>query len=121
VEAALIGNPFLVVYRVSALTYAIARRVVTVPFVAMVNLVAEREVVPELIQNDFSATNVAMHLRSLLHDENRRQRMIADLASVANKLGRTSGSHQTTIERVAGITMQLIQQSQNDLLMSPAR
>jgi lipid-A-disaccharide synthase len=121
VEAALIGNPFLVVYRVSALTYAIARRVITVPFVAMVNLVAEREVVPELIQDNFSATNVAMHLRSLLHDENRRQRMITDLTSVANKLGRTPGSHQTAIERVAGITMQLIQQSQNDLLMSPAR
>jgi lipid-A-disaccharide synthase len=121
VEAALIGNPFLVVYRVSSLTYAIARRVVTVPFVAMVNLVADRGVVPELIQDDFSAANVAKHLRVLLHDETRRQQMIADLTQVANKLGRTPESHQTAIERVAGITMQLIQQNHNDLLMSPAR
>ncbi len=121
VEAALIGNPFLVVYRVSYLTYAIARRVVTVPFVAMVNLVADREVVPELIQDDFSAANVAKHLRVLLHDETRRQQMIADLTQVANKLGRTPESHQTAIERVANIAMQLIQQNQNVLLMSPAR
>lgn len=121
VEAALIGNPFLVVYRVSPLTYAIAKRVVTVPFVAMVNLVADREVVPELIQEAFSAGNVVRHLRTLLHDENRRQQMIADLAAVAAKLGRTPDSHQTAIERAAGITMQLIQQNQNDLLMSPAR
>lgn len=121
VEAALIGNPFLVVYRVSSLTYAIAKRIVTVPFVAMVNLVADREVVPELIQDDFSAANVVRHLRVLLHDENRRQQMITDLAVVAAKLGRTPDSKQTAIERAAGITMQLIQQKQNDLLMSPAR
>lgn len=121
VEAALIGNPFLVVYRVSSLTFAIAKRIVTVPFVAMVNLVAEREVVPELIQDEFSADNVARHLRALLHDENRRQQMIADLAMVATKLGRTPDSRQTAIERAAGITMQLIQQNQNDLFMSPAR
>ena len=50
VEAALIGNPFVVVYRVSPLTYEIARRVVKVPFVAMANLIAGKMVVPELIQ-----------------------------------------------------------------------
>ena len=50
VEAALIGNPFVVVYRVSPLTYAIAKRVVTVPHVAMANLIAGKEWFPELIQ-----------------------------------------------------------------------
>lgn len=121
VEAALIGKPFVVVYRVAALTYAIASRVVKVPFVAMANLVAEREVVPELIQDDFSAENVVRHLRPLLHDQNRRTQMISDLATVANRLGRVPESHQTAIERVASITMQLIQKNSNEMFMSPAR
>ena len=62
VEAALIGNPFVVVYRVSPLTYAIAKRVVTVPHVAMANLIAGKRVVPELIQNDFTAANIVQQL-----------------------------------------------------------
>src|ERR1700752_1635587 len=54
VEAALIGNPFLVVYRVSPVSYAVAKRVVDVPHVAMVNLIAGRRAVTELIQGDFT-------------------------------------------------------------------
>ncbi|HEY0796381.1 MAG TPA: lipid-A-disaccharide synthase, partial [Acidisarcina sp.] len=60
VEAAIIGNPFIVVYRLSRLSYAVARRVVKVPFVAMVNLVAGREVVPELIQDNFTAAKIVL-------------------------------------------------------------
>ena len=82
VEAALIGNPFVVVYRVSPITYAIAKRVVTVPHVAMANLIAGKRVVPELIQNDFTAANIVQHLEPLLpdgpsrrvHDEGARAR-----------------------------------------------
>ncbi|HEX3996064.1 MAG TPA: lipid-A-disaccharide synthase, partial [Acetobacteraceae bacterium] len=54
VEAALIGNPFIVVYRISPLSYAVAKRVVDVPHVAMVNLIAGKRIVPELIQGDFT-------------------------------------------------------------------
>ena len=68
VEAALIGNPFVVVYRVSPLTYAIAKRVVSVPHVAMANLIAGKRVVPELIQNEFTASNIVRHLEPLLPD-----------------------------------------------------
>ncbi len=109
VEAALIGNPFVVVYRVSALTYEVARRVVKVPFVAMVNLVAGREVVPELIQNEFTAANVAARLRPLLHDEQARSSMQADLRHVSSllKTGRTENT-QTAIDQVARISLQLI-------------
>ena len=62
VEAALMGNPFVVVYRVSRLTYEIAKRVVTVAHVAMVNLIAGRRVVPELIQEEFTAGNIVQQL-----------------------------------------------------------
>ena len=58
------GNPFVVVYRVSALTYAIAKRVVKVPHVAMANLIAGKRVVPELIQHDFTAANIAEAVRA---------------------------------------------------------
>jgi lipid-A-disaccharide synthase len=104
VEAALIGNPFIVVYRVSKVTYSVARRVVKVPYVAMVNLIAGREVVPELIQSDFTAANVVSHLQNLLHDETIRSRMQADLAQV----GASLHSARSPIEQVAGITMELM-------------
>ncbi|HLH36554.1 MAG TPA: lipid-A-disaccharide synthase [Alloacidobacterium sp.] len=103
VEAALIGNPFIVVYRVSRLTYAVARRVVKVPHVAMVNLIAGREVVPELIQNDFTAANAVSHLRPLLEDEAARSRMKQDLATVAALLH----TEKSPIEQVARITIEL--------------
>lgn len=104
VEAALIGNPFIVVYRVSRLTYAVARRVVKVPHVAMVNLIARREVVPELIQSDFTAQNVASHLQKLLHDETARSSMQADLAEVGASLHAEKGA----IEQAASITVELM-------------
>ncbi len=103
VEAALIGNPFLVVYRVSPLTYAIASRVVTVPHVAMVNLVAGKRAVPELIQHDFTAAKVASTLSTLLNDEAARQTMRGELHRVARLLA-SSGSG--AIESVAAATLQ---------------
>jgi lipid-A-disaccharide synthase len=103
VEAALIGNPFIVVYRVSGLTYAVAKRVVKVPHVAMVNLIAGREIVPELIQDDFTAANAVSHLRPLLEDEAARSRMQQDLAAVAQSLH----TEKSPIEQVARITLEL--------------
>ncbi len=103
VDAALIGNPFLVVYRVSPLTYAIARRVVKVPHVAMVNLVAGRRIVPELIQRDFTAANVARILHTLLNDESVRQTMQEELRRVRALL---AGNGPGAIERVAAATLE---------------
>jgi len=111
VEAALIGNPFVVVYRVSPATYAIARRVVHVPHVAMANLIAGRRVVPELIQHDFTAANIVQHLGPLLPDGAPRQSMIEGLRSIRDALtrdpltGRPDG-HSGAIGRVAAITME---------------
>ena len=86
VEAALIGNPFVVVYRVSPLTYAIAKRVVTVPHVAMANLIAGRRVVPELIQNEFTAAKIVEHLGPLLPDGPLRESMKQELRRIATLL-----------------------------------
>jgi lipid-A-disaccharide synthase len=112
VEAALLGNPFVVVYRLSKLSYAIARRFVTVPHVAMANLIAGRRVVPELIQNEFSGANVVRELKSLLADGAVREDAMAGLREVRERLttrdaaGDKAG--ETAIERAAHICVELL-------------
>jgi lipid-A-disaccharide synthase len=124
VEAALIGNPFVVVYRVSRITYAVAQRVVRVAHVGMVNLIAGRRIVPELIQHDFTASKVAEQLRPLLENEEARATMQSDLRSVGallkvsnDELG-NGGSKQSAIELAARIALQLIPAAQQPRLQS---
>jgi lipid-A-disaccharide synthase len=106
VEAALIGNPFIVVYRISPLSYAVAKRVVDVPHVAMVNLIAGKRIVPELIQGDFTAFGVVSHLRPLLTDDDARARMQASLRQV----GQLLRSNQSAVGRVAQIICEMLTQ-----------
>ena len=101
VQAAVIGNPFVVVYRVSPLTFRLAKRLVRYPPeiwnptqvdpddnlpIAMVNLIAGGRIVPELLQTRFTAENVAAALQPLLACTPERDRMIADLAEVRRAL-----------------------------------
>lgn len=110
VEAALIGNPFVVVYRVSPLTYAVARRVVKVPHVAMVNLIAGKRVVPELIQHDFTASNIVQQLKGLLPEGPARQSMMQELAAVQRALGsqpaHAEGEKRSVMDRVAAVVLE---------------
>ncbi len=107
VEAALLGNPFVVVYRLSSVSYAIARRFVKVPHVAMANLIAERRVVPELIQHDFTALNVVNALQPMLTNGSAREKIVAELAEVRARLQlQTSG--ESAIERVAAVCIELL-------------
>ncbi len=112
VEAALIGNPFVVVYRVSPLTYAVAKRLVKVPHVAMANLIAGKQVVPELIQSRFTAENILRKIEPLLADGQSRQSMIEDLARIRGLLRREpegrAGEAGSAIDRVAAITLEMI-------------
>jgi len=98
VEAALLGTPMVVIYRVASLTAFILRRMVRAPFIAMVNLVAGRRVVPELIQEAFTPAALAMEVRRLLESPAARDEMKEGLAEVRVKLG--SGG---AIERAAAI------------------
>jgi lipid-A-disaccharide synthase len=86
VEAALIGTPFVMVYRVAGLTWALGRHLVKLPHYGMVNLVAGREVVPELIQDGFTPESVERGVRALLEDGTARQSMTESLAEVRNML-----------------------------------
>jgi lipid-A-disaccharide synthase len=115
VEAALIGNPFLVVYRVSRITYAVAQRVVRVPHVGMVNLIAGRRIVPELIQHDYTAAKVVYHLRPLLENEQARATMQSDLRTIGAAL-HVHG--EGAIEYAARSALQLIPPVQQPRLQS---
>jgi len=107
VEAALIGNPFVAVYRLSAFSYAVASRLVRLPHVAMVNLIAGRRVVPELLQHDFTPENVVAALRPLLDEGPARARMMEDLAEVRKAL-HVAGEGSTAVERAADWVLRLL-------------
>ena len=115
VEAALIGNPFLVVYRVSRITYAVAQRVVRVAHIGMVNLIAGRRIVPELVQHDFTASKVVEQLRPLLENEQARATMQSDLRTVGAALRVNS---EGAIQHAARIALQLIPAEQSPRLQS---
>jgi lipid-A-disaccharide synthase len=88
VEAALMETPFVMVYRVSPITYALGKPRVKVPYYAMVNLISGQRVVPELVQHDFTAEKVARELKKVISDGPDRETMIRGLKQVREKLKR---------------------------------
>ncbi len=103
VEAALIGVPMVVIYRVAPSTAWIARRLVKAPFFAMVNLIAGERVVPELIQDDFTPERLAREAIQLLSSADSREKMRTDLATVRQRLGPPGA-----IDRAAEIILRTI-------------
>jgi lipid-A-disaccharide synthase len=102
VEAALLGAPMVVVYRLSGLTAMIAQRLVRTPLFAMVNLISGRQVVPELIQDKFTAEALEREIRWLLDSPQERERQKRDLAGVRLKLG-PGGAIERAAQVIAGM------------------
>jgi lipid-A-disaccharide synthase len=97
VEAALMELPFIMVYRVTPLTYLLGRSTVKVPHFAMVNLIAGERVVPELVQQDFTPAKVISELGRIITDGEPRERMLSGLRNVRNQLrGPEGGSSAPT-------------------------
>jgi lipid-A-disaccharide synthase len=94
VQAALHECPMVVVYRLSPVTYRLGRPFVQVDTFAMVNLVAGRDVVPELMQDDFTPEAVADCAEQLLTDSAAAARMRAELRGVKGKLGEPGASRR---------------------------
>jgi lipid-A-disaccharide synthase len=86
IEAALLGVPMVTFYRVNALSWYLGRWLVTAPFLSMVNLVAGRRIVTELIQRDLTAERLSAEALKLLENPAARDRMKTDLAGVAAAL-----------------------------------
>jgi len=86
VEAALLGTPMVTFYKVAPASWLVGRLLVDVPFYTMVNLIAGRAVVTELMQGQMTGERLAAEASRLLRDEEARRRMRQDLAEVARKL-----------------------------------
>jgi lipid-A-disaccharide synthase len=108
IEAALMGTPFVMVYRVSRLTYALGKPRVKVPYFAMVNLIAEEEVVPELVQHKFTVKNIVAEMNKIIADGEPRARMIERLAVVKARLKQGSGGGAHPSETAAEIILKMI-------------
>ena len=87
-ELALAGVPMIVCYRANPLTAAIARRVVTVPHVAMPNIIADRRAAPEFLQRDCTPRRLVPAIEQLLQDDDRRRDQIESFSEIAARLGR---------------------------------
>jgi lipid-A-disaccharide synthase len=104
VEAAVIGTPFVMVYRMAPLSYALGTKMVKVPFYAMPNLIAGRQVVPELVQENYTAEKVVAELSAILPDGPQRDRMLEGLSEVRRKL-RGSDTGNDAFERAAAAVL----------------
>ena len=112
VEAAMMNTPFVMVYRVSPLTYMLGKPRVKVPRFAMVNLIAGEEVVPELVQRDFTAEKVVGKVKEILPNGPARDRMLEGLARVKARLRApqpdSGAAAQHPADRAADIILALV-------------
>lgn len=93
-ETALMNVPEVVCYKTTTVSYAIAKRLIAVPFISLVNLIAGDEVVKELIQNEFVADRVTAELSAILPGGQRRDKLLAGYADVQKKMGEPGASER---------------------------
>ena len=105
-QATLIGTPFVMVYRVTPLTYLLGRRLVKLSLFAMPNLIAGREIIPEFVQKDFKGEQVADKVKELVPDSAMRIQMLDDMAEVRKKLQLRDNS--TAAEKAANAVLSAI-------------
>jgi lipid-A-disaccharide synthase len=100
-ETALFNVPQLAVYKTSWISYQIGKRLIRVPYISLPNLIADKQVVRELIQDDFSLENLRQELSSLLNNATYRQEMQAGYALIRERIGEQQAS-----ERVAHLILE---------------
>lgn len=103
-EAALLGTPMVTFYRVTPVSWMLGRLLVKVPYYSMVNLVAERKIVPELMQHEATGENLAREAGLLLADPGARELMKRNLAEVAARLQ----AREDPMQRAAGIVSEIL-------------
>lgn len=94
-EIALMAIPMVVVYRLSRVSFEVGKRIINVPYISLVNLVAGRKVVPELIQDDANPDKMASGIERVLREGDARVQMIQNLEAVSKRLGEKGASART--------------------------
>ncbi|MBA4850153.1 lipid-A-disaccharide synthase [Emticicia sp. BO119] len=94
-ETALFGVPQVVCYKMSLITYSIASMVVKIEYISLVNLIAQKEVVKELLQGELTTENIAKEIKKVLNNSIERKKQIADYQKVREILGSTGASAKT--------------------------
>lgn len=107
-QAALAGTPMVVTYRMHPLTYLIARRLVRVPHVGLVNLVAGERVVPELLQGEATPANLAAAVMPLLDESSDERRRVLDGLERVRTLLAPADPGRTTADRVTELAAELV-------------
>jgi lipid-A-disaccharide synthase len=107
VEAAMMDLPFVMVYRVTPLTYWLGRSTVKVPYFAMVNLIAGEKIVPELVQEDFTPERVTAEISKIIPDGEARQAMLNGLEKVRQLLRKDGAQAALPAERAANAIFSL--------------
>ena len=102
-ETALLLRPMIIVYRLSWLTYVLARFLVRVQHVGIVNLIAGERIVPELIQSDFNAPRMIQETELILNDRSKRESIVLKLSKLRKQLGQPGAS-----DRVAALALSMI-------------
>lgn len=99
-EAAYYGLPYCLVYQVAWPTYLVARQLIKLPRIGLINIVAGREVVPELIQGEANGYEVGAWLEGMLSHRERREALSAELQEAASRLGEP-GVHERAASEIA--------------------
>ena len=87
-ETALFGVPEIICYKAGSISYAIAKRLVKLKYICLVNLIMDKEVVKELIQNDLTPENIGVELKKILFDAATRERLNEDNQELKCKLSK---------------------------------
>lgn len=94
-EIALLGTPMVIINRVAALTYALVSRMIKIDYIGLCNIVAGKQIAPELIQQAATPANIAAELQHILTDDNYRTTMINELKLIESMLGKPGGITNT--------------------------
>ena len=86
-QTGLAMTPFVIIYRVAALTFWIAKRLAQIPYIGIVNVLANRYIIPEILQNDFTPERVAQEVCRILEEPDYRQTMKENLNSIRQQIG----------------------------------
>ncbi len=94
-ETALLGVPMIIVYKISPLTYFIGKMIITVKNIGIVNIIAGKTIVPELIQDQANGKHIASEALAIITNDERNQEIIGELAEIRAKLGNPGAAIRT--------------------------